>query len=459
MRNDHLTQEVNMQVIPSDERTTAISKVLEVLDPGSFMEVGEHVSARYTEFYHPDSVVESDGVVTGYGTVEGNLVFIFAQDNEVMGGTFGEQHGRKIVDLYEHAIKARAPIIGLLDCAGFRIEEGLDGLYQFAELYKRQAEASQKIPQIMAVIGQCGGGMSISAELADFVFLEKDKGSIFVNPQGVVANAIGNNPYIQANDDGTYEWEEIVERIRRLVRILPASTDFAPYIKDITDEELNRVCPDLRYKLGDARAILDDISDNHRVVETAIDRGEDMVTGFIRIAGQIIGVAACNSVNGEKRITAAGCDKAARLVEFCNKFNIPILTITDTEGYETTSESEKFMPSAAGRLIKALINATVPKINLITGTIVGSAYSMLNSKGFGADYVFMWDSADISIVDPRQATEVIFGRWTPELEEQFRDSQTNALALARHGFADKVIAPEDSRKYLIGALQTFINSR
>ncbi len=448
-----------MQVRPSDERTTAISKVIDILDPGSFMEIGEHVSARYTEFYHPDEVVESDGVVTGYGTVEGNLVFIFAQDNEVMGGTFGEQHGRKIVDLYEHAMKARAPIIGLLDCAGFRIEEGLDGLYQFAKLYKRQAEASKKIPQLMAVIGQCGGGMSISAELADFVFLEKDKGSIFVNPQGVVANAIGNNPYIQANDDGTYEWEEIVERIRRLIRILPASTDFAPYIKDISDEELNRVCPDLRYKLGDARAILDDISDNHRVVETAKDRGEDMITGFIRIAGQIIGVAACNAVDGEKRITAAGCDKAARLVNFCNKFNIPILTITDTEGYDTKSESEKFMPSAAGRLINAFINATVPKINLITGTVVGSAYSMLNSKGLGADYVFMWDSADISIVDPRQATEVIFGKWTPELEQQFRDSQTNALALARHGFADKVIAPEESRKYLIGALQTFINSR
>ena len=448
-----------MQVRPSDERTTAISKVIDILDPGSFMEIGEHVSARYTEFYHPDEVVESDGVVTGYGTVEGNLVFIFAQDNEVMGGTFGEQHGRKIVDLYEHAMKARAPIIGLLDCAGFRIEEGLDGLYQFAKLYKRQAEASKKIPQLMAVIGQCGGGMSISAELADFVFLEKDKGSIFVNPQGVVANAIGNNPYIQANDDGTYEWEEIVERIRRLIRILPASTDFAPYIKDISDEELNRVCPDLRYKLGDARAILDDISDNHRVVETAKDRGEDMITGFIRIAGQIIGVAACNAVDGEKRITAAGCDKAARLVNFCNKFNIPILTITDTEGYDTKSESEKFMPSAAGRLINAFINATVPKINLITGTVVGSAFSMLNSKGLGADYVFMWDSADISIVDPRQATEVIFGKWTPELEQQFRDSQTNALALARHGFADKVIAPEESRKYLIGALQTFINSR
>ena len=185
-----------MQVIPSDERTTAIDKVLDLLDPGSFMEIGEHVSARYTEFYHPDSVVESDGVVTGYGTINGNLVFVFAQDSDVMGGTFGEQHGRKIVDLYEHAIKAKVPVIGLLDCAGFRIEEGLDGLYQFAKLYKRQSEATGKIPQIVAVIGQCGGGMSIAAQNADFVFIEKDKGSIFVNPQGVVSNAIGNNPYV-----------------------------------------------------------------------------------------------------------------------------------------------------------------------------------------------------------------------------------------------------------------------
>jgi acetyl-CoA carboxylase carboxyltransferase component len=138
---------------------------------------------------------------------------------------------------------------------------------------------------------------------------------------------------------------------------------------------------------------------------------------------------------------------------------MPVLTITDTDGYQTTSENEKYLPSAAGRLLKALAACDEPKINLITGKVVGSAYSLLNPKGLGADYVFMWDSADISIVDPRQATEVIFGKWTPELEQQFRDSQTNALALARHGFADKVIAPEESRKYLIGALQTFINSR
>ena len=448
-----------MKVNASDERTAVVSRVMELLDPGSFLEMGEHVSARYTEFYHPDYVVESDGVVTGYGTINGNLVFVFAQDAEVMGGTFGEQHGRKIVDLYEHAMKARAPIIGLLDCAGFRIEEGLDGLYQFAKLYRRQSEASGKIPQIMGVIGQCGGGMSIAASMADFVFIEEGKGSIFVNPQAVVGNAIGNNPFVAAPDDGKFPWKVMVGKIRDLVDILPCSSDFMPNILEVSNEELNRDCPDIESMKGDARAILAELSDDGKVLETHPDAGQDMITGFIRIAGQPVGVAACSTVAGEKRITADGCEKAASLINLCSRFHIPVLTITDTDGYQTTSENEKYLPASAGRLLKALTESRVPKLNLITGNIVGSAYSLLNSKGLGADYVFMWEGADASIVDSHQATEIIFGSYSKELEQQYRDTQSSALALARHGFVDKVIAPEDSRKYLIGALQTFVNSR
>ena len=448
-----------MKVKTGEERTAVHDRISELLDPGSFMEMGEHVSARFTEFYHPDSVSESDGVVIGYGTIGGKLVFVFAQDAEVMGGTFGEQHGRKIVDLYEHAIKANAPVIGLLDCAGFRIEEGLDGLYQFSKLYKRQTEASTCIPQIMAVIGQCGGGMSIAAKLADFIFIEKDKGSIFVNPQNVVSNAIGDNPFVSASDDGTYEWEDIKANIQNLIALLPPSTKYMPDVLEVTDEELNRDCADIASMKGDARAILAELSDDGNVIETRTCRGEDMVTGFIRVAGQPVGFAACNTVDGEKRITAEGCDKAATIVELCNRYHIPVLTVTDTDGYQTTSESEKYLPSMAARLIHALSTATVPKINLITGNVVGSAYGMLNSKGIGADYVFMWEDANVSIVNPRQATEVIFGKWSEELEQQYKDDQSSAVALARHGFADKVIAPEESRKYLIGALQTFINYR
>ena len=447
-----------MKVRTSDERTAVLTRIAELLDPGSFMEMGERVSARYTEFYHPDSVVESDGVVTGYGTINGNLVFVYAQDSEVMGGTFGEQHGRKIVDLYERAMRAKAPVIGLLDCAGFRIEEGLDGLYQFAKLYRIQTKASRNILQIAAVIGQCGGGMSIAAQMMDFLYIEKDRGSIFVNPQGVVGNAIGDNPYVMALDDGELEWEEIMENIRAVVDMLPSSSDFAPEIIEVSEEELNRSCDGIQNMLGDAKAILAEISDDGRLLEYRGTRGRSMITGFIRIAGQTVGVAACNEFEGSKRISAAGCNKAAALINMCTRFHIPLLTITDTEGYKTDSATETFLPAAAGRMLTALTSSDVPKLNLVTGSIVGSAYSMMNSKGLGADYVFMWDTANVSIVEPRQATEVIFGRWTSELEKQYRDTQSSAVALARHGFVDKVIAPEDSRKYLIGALEVFMNS-
>ena len=448
-----------MQINPRDEKTIARSKVTDLLDPGSFMELGEHVAARYTEFYQADSATESDGVVTGYGTIDGNLVFIYAQDADVMGGTFGEQHGRKIVHLYDQAIKAKAPVIGLIGCQGFRIEEGLDGLHQFANLYGVKSYASGFIPQIDVVIGQCGGGMSISAEMADFVFVERDKGSVFVNPQSVVENAIGDNPHITAFDDGTYDWDEIVDRVRWLIDNLPASSDFAPEIEAIADEDLNRSCDGIQNMLGDGKAILSAISDDGYLMEMCPDFGQDMITGLIRLCGQTVGAVCCNAVDGEKRITSEGCAKAANLVDFCDSFGIPVVTITDTEGYQTTSENEKYLPRAAAKLLRAFAEAEVPKINIIAGSVVGSAYSLLNAKGLSADYVFMWDTADVSIVNLRQATEVVFGEYTEENEKAYRETQSSAMALARHGFADKVIAPEDTRKYLIGALQTFINSR
>ncbi len=448
-----------MQVKPSDERTAALRKIGDILDTGSFMEIGEHVSAKFTEFYQPDSVVESDGVVTGYGTVGGNLVFIYAQDGEVMGGTFGEQHGRKIVNLYNQAIKAGAPIIGLLDCAGFRIEEGLGGLDQLAKLYSKQAEASCVIPQIVAVVGQCGGGMSIAADQADFVFIEKDKGSLFVNPKGILDNDIGDNPNLAPVDDGCYEWEEIVSKIKKLALLLPSHSDVFAGINDISDEDLNRDCEGISNKLGDAKAMLKEISDDGDVLEIRPELGRDMVAGFIKLAGETVGVVSCNSFDGTNRITAEGCDKAACLVDICDRFNIPVITLIDTEGYKTTSDNERYLPAAAARLVRALAISDVPKINLITGKVVGSAYSLLNPRGLGADYIFMWDSAVASILNPRQAVEVLYGNWTQELEDRFSEGQSSALALARHGLVDKVIAPEESRKYLIGALQTFVNRR
>ncbi|MGI6212440.1 MAG: carboxyl transferase domain-containing protein [Anaerovoracaceae bacterium] len=448
-----------MKIKSSDTMTRAYQRILSILDEGSFMETGEHVSARLTSFYKPDEVEESDGVITGYGTVNSNLVFIYAQDGDVMGGTFGEMHGKKIIELYERAIRARAPIIGLLDSNGFRIEEGLDGMNQFAALYGVQAKASGEIPQIMCVTGNCGGGMSISAVMADFVFIENEEGHIYLSPEKMVEYQKGEEEYISAFDDGRYSWDEIVQNVRTLVELLPQSCDYTAYRVDVSDEELNRTNEGIHELLGDGKAFLTEIADNHFFFETQRDKGQDVVTGLIRLNGATIGCCCCNTVDGSKRLSFQGIDKMTSIIHLCDHFNIPILMVIDTEGYQTTAANEYNMPNSAGRLVRALTQSKVAKVSLIAGKAYGSIYSILNSKGLSADYVFMWDDADVSIIEPRQATEMIYGKFSDNLAREYYDTHSSALALARHGYVDKVIRPEETRKYLIGAFETFVNSR
>ena len=447
-----------MRVELGEKDTIARRRINKLLDRGSFMEVGEHVCARLTSFYQPDEVEESDGVVTGYGTIDGHLVYIFSQDRDRMGGTFGEMHGQKIVKLYEQAIKARAPIIGMVDCDGFRIEEGLDGLNKFAELYRAQAQASAVIPQVMVVVGTCGGGMSISASMADFIIVEKENGKLFVNPQSIVENTMGINEFKNDYSDVTLPSNDIPEAVRMLVDVIPASATAAADPID-TQDDLNRPCLEMNTKTGNGRAIVREISDNHFFFETKRGWGHDMVTGFIRINGYPIGVVANNTVKGEKRITAHGCEKAQTLIEICEKFHIPILTVTDTEGFNASEEDEKYLPRAAARMVSTLAFASVPKVNLMTGTIYGSVYSMMNSKGLGADYVFMWEDARANIVNPRSAVDFLFGKYDEKIAKEYEDTHSSAHALARHGYVDKVIRAEDTRKYLAGAFETFADMK
>ena len=443
-----------------EKTDSARMKIRQLLDKGSFMEIGEEVTARLTDFYTPQEPCESDGVVTGYGTINEKLVYIFCQDADVMGGTFGEMHGRKINRLYRMAMRAKAPIIGLLDCRGFRIEEGLDGLNQFASLYRMQAEATEKIPQIMAVLGRCGGGMSVAANMADFVFVEKEKGDLFLNSANLIDRSFTTITNQEDFTDGKMTCCEIMQAVRTLIEVLPPNTDAAPE-RQICTDDLNRICKNIDDLRGDGRALLRGISDENFFFETRREAGKDMVTGFIRLNGGLIGAAANHGCGENSRMTAEGFDKAASFVSLCDRFHIPVLTITDTEGFDTADEQEIYLPKAAGRMIKALACAKVPKVNLITGEIYGSAYSMMNSRGLGADYVFMWKDANVNIINPRQAVEILYPGSDTEMLNQrtkdYRDSHSSAGALARHGYADKIIQPEDTRKYLIGAFETFAN--
>lgn len=456
-----------MLQINSKSNTKALKRILQILDEGSFMELGEKVVARKTDFYEPDSVSESDGVITGHGTIDNNLVYIFSQDSQVTGGTFGEMHGKKIIELYKRAIKSQAPIIGIIDCNGFRIEEGLDGLDVFGQLYAVQAKAKRIIPQVMVVSGRCGGGMSIAANMADFLMVEKNAGTLFLHNHEESPMAIEEEMEITSEIDGTMEFDEIVSAIRNIIDILPANIYQGPEVGECTDD-LNRLCTDIEANKDDGKKTIEAIADDNLFFETRRGKGQDVKTGFIKINGCVVGAIA--SHNGGKegnRLTAEGCDKASGLINFCDKYGIPILTITNTDGFATGKEEEKYLPKAAGRLIKALTYATVPKVNLITGNLTGSSYSLMNCKGIGADYVFVWDTAKVNIINPAQAMEIIYskeiasgalgGEQLKEKLAEYEEIHSGAMALARHGYVDKIIQPQDSRKYVIGALETFAN--
>jgi len=281
---------------------------------------------------------------------------------------------------------------------------------------------------------------------------------LFVNPQSIIENTMGVNEFKNDYSDVTLPNNDIPEAVRMLVDVIPGSADDAQIPID-TNDDLNRPCLEMNTKIGDGYAIAREISDNHFFFETKRGWGRDMITGFIRINGYPIGVVANNTVGGEKRVTAHGCEKAETLIEICEKFHMPILTITDTEGFNASLEDEKYLPRAAARMVSTLAFASVPKINLMTGTIYGSVYSMMNSKGLGADYVFMWDDAKANIVNPRSAVDFLFGTYDEAKAKEYEETHSSAHALARHGYVDRVIRAEETRKYLAGAFETFANMK
>ena len=409
-----------MIVRQRSERTEAEERIYQILDQGSFMEIGERITAKATDFCNPEEVWESDGVITGYGTIGGKLVYLFSQDADVMGGSFGEMHGRKISRIYQLAIKTKAPVIGILSSSGFRVEEGVDALESLAGIYHLQAKAASEILQVMAICGKCEGGMAVCADMADVV---------------------------------VRDMADLAASIKTLVELLPSHTAALAEKTDCTDD-LNRLCPDLSEKRGDGRAILKGLSDSSFFLEVDEERGMELVTGFIRLDGAVIGgIANQRKPREGYAITSEGFEKAASFISLCDKFQIPLLTVTDGDGFDGATE--------AGVMIKALALSTMPKVNLIVGEIGGSVYSMMNCKGIGADYVFIWEQAGVNLIDPMQAAEILCPQaelaFLKKKAEDYRNTHCSPKALARRGYVDKIISPQDSRKYVIGAFQTFSN--
>ncbi|MCX4295691.1 MAG: carboxyl transferase [Lachnospiraceae bacterium] len=465
----------------STTSSLASKRIESLLDENSFVEIGALVMARSTDFNLKQTETPSDGVVTGYGVINDNLVYVYSQDVSVLNGSVGEMHAKKITNLYNLAMKTGAPVIGLIDSAGLRLQEATDALNAFGEIYLKQTLASGVIPQITAIFGSCGGGLALIPTLTDFTFMEKSKAKLFVNsPNALDGNNISkcdsSTADFQSKESGIVDVvadeDTIFAKIRQLVSMLPGNNEDDASYEDCTDD-LNRVCDDLENCVGDTAIALSTIADNRVFFELKEDYAKDMVTGFIKLNGMTVGCVANRtevySAEGEVTdkydavLSANGCEKAADFINFCDAFDIPVLSLTNVKGYEATMCGEKRIAKAVAKLTYAFANATVPKVNVVIGKAYGSAYVAMNSKAIGADVTIAWPSAEIGSMDANLAAKIMYeGQGAEVIKEkaaEYAALQTSATGAAKRGYVDQIIEAADTRKYVIGAFEMLFTKR
>ena len=459
----------------------ASQRITALLDENSFVEIGGLVTARSTDFNLKQTETPSDGVITGYGVIGGNLVYVYSQDASVLNGSVGEMHAKKIANLYDLALKTGAPVIGLIDSAGLRLQEATDALNGFGEIYLKQVKASGVIPQITAVFGSCGGGLALIPTLTDFTFMEGSKAKLFVNsPNALDGNSVSKCDTAAAKFqsevagivDVVADEASVLAQIRELVAMLPANNEDDMSFEECTDD-LNRACAEIANCVGDTSIALSQIADNGIVFEVKREYAKDMVTGFIKLNGVTVGaVANRTEVYGEDGtvtekfdavLSAAGCDKAADFINFCDAFEIPVLSLTNVKGFKADKCNEKKIAKAAARLTYAFANATVPKVNVIIGQAYGSAYVAMNSKAIGADITMAWPDAQVGSMDAKLAAKIICdGQGADAIEEcakEYAALQTSASSAAKRGYVDQIVEPVDTRKYVIGAFEMLFTKR
>lgn len=458
---------------------SASKRIEALLDDNSFVEIGGLVAARSTDFNLSDNAVPGDGVITGYGVINGSLVYVYSQEAAVLGGSIGEMHARKIANLYDLALKMGAPVIGLVDCAGLRLQEATDALNGFGQIYMKQTAASGVIPQITAIFGSCGGGMAVVPTLTDFTFMEEKSAKLFVNsPNALDGNYAGKldtaSAKFQSEEAGivdvTGDEASILLQIRELVSLLPANNQDQAF--DECTDDLNRVSDSIANAVGDTSIALTDIADNNVFFEVKKAYAQDMVTGFMKLNGVTVGAVANRTVvyDEDMKETAKfdavlspeGCEKASEFINFCDAFNIPVLSLTNVKGYKATVCAEKRMAKAAARLTYAFANATVPKVNVIIGEAFGSAYVAMNSKAIGADMTYAWDSASVGMMDANMAAKIMYAD-KPELisgkAAEYAALQNSAVSAAKRGYVDAIIEPASTRKYVIGAFEMLFTKK
>ncbi|MCC8141807.1 MAG: carboxyl transferase [Lachnospiraceae bacterium] len=447
----------------------AMERIEKLLDAGSFVELGALVTSRVTDFSLQDQAEPSDGVITGYGQIEGSPVYVYSQNRDVLNGTIGEMHAKKITDLYDKAMRTGAPVIGLIDCGGFRLQESVDALDAFSKVLERQILCSGELLMISAVFGTCAGGMTLVPALSDFTFLTKDA-QMFVNaPHTVTDNtsmARDPAPAVYQNEvAGLAEMldteDEVIEKIRSL--ILMFENDM---YGSSSPSDLNRfIDADRIAEHTDTRTLLRECADNGEFLEICPACHPEMVTGFMRLNGILVGVAgnapALFDDTGEiekelpKGLTAGGCEKASRLITFCSQADIPVLTVAAADGFARVEDTEKNLPAALADMMRALARLPKARVGLIIGDTYGSAYLAMNARPLwnGTSMILAWDQVKVGMMEAEKAANILFAKDADKerRESDFESKQNSVLSAAAHGNIDLVIDPKETRKHLIMA--------
>lgn len=470
-------------------KLSARERIALLLDEGSFIELDAFVKHRCTEFNMAATEAPAEGVVTGYGTVDGRLVYVYAQDFTVIGGSLGEMHAKKICKVMDMAMKMGAPCVGMLDSGGARIQEGVDALSGFGEIFYRNTLASGVIPQISAIMGPCAGGAVYSPAITDFVFMTEKTSQMFITGPQVIKTVTGEE--VTAEELGGASAHsaksgvchfvgatdaETIEKIKILLSYLPSNNlEGAPYY-EATDEinrlseKLMNIVPDDPNKAYNMKEVIAEVVDDGAFFEVAERFAQNMIVGFARMNGQTVGIVANQPKIMAGSLDVDSSDKAARFIRFCDSFNIPLLTFTDVPGYMPgVGQEHSGIIRHGAKLLFAYSEATVPKVNVIVRKAYGGAYIAMSSKHLGADIVLSWPTSQIAVMGPDGAANIIFKNEIKNSDDpiatrqekikEYEDKFASPYEAAKRGYVDDIIEPDSTRPRVIAALEMLAGKR
>ena len=462
-------------------KLSARERISLLLDEGSFQEIGAFVEHRSTNFGLDKQKYLGDGVITGYGTIHGRLVYVYSQDFTVLGGSLSETHAAKICRIMDMAMKNGAPIVGMNDSGGARIQEGVVSLSGYADIFFRNTRASGTIPQLSLIMGPCAGGAVYSPALTDFIFMVEETSYMFVTGPNVVktvtheevssedlggakthAEKSGVNHFTAAND------VECIRKARDLITYLPQNANEEAPLTPVfsfqpsKNKQIDQILPDNSNTPYDIKRVIDCLVDDNSFREVHEDFAKNIVVGFARIEGRTIGIIANQPASMAGVLDIDASRKGARFVRFCDSFNIPLLVLEDVPGFLPGTDQEwRGIITHGAKLLYAFAEATVPKITVITRKAYGGAYCVMNSRSLGADLSFAWPTAEIAVMGAKGAAEIIFKRdiasapdpaqkWL-EKEAEYADTFANPYRAAERGIIDEVLLPSETRAALISA--------